>query len=44
VAVPLSPRLMRRLSVVYPKEKFRSRLADTFIAFAKERLRTGADR
>ena len=43
VAVPLSPRLMRTLSVVYPKEKFRSRLANTFIEFAKERLRAGAD-
>ena len=44
VAVPLVPRLMRTLSVVYPKEKFRSRLADTFIAFAKESLRAGAER
>ena len=43
VAVPLSPRLMRTLSVVYPKEKFRSRLANTFIEFAKESLRAGAD-
>ena len=42
-AVPLSPRLMRTLSVVYPKERFRSRLADTFIEFAKERLRAGAE-
>jgi len=42
-AVPLSPRLTRTLSVVYPKEKFRSRLADTFIAFAKERLRAGVE-
>ncbi len=41
-AVPLSPRLMRTLSVVYPKEKFRSRLANTFIDFAKDRLRSGA--
>ncbi len=44
VAVPLSPKLMRTLSVVYPKEKFRSRLADTFIEFAKDRLRAGAER
>ena len=42
VAVPLSPPLIRTLSVVYPKEKFRSRLADTFIQFAKERLRAAA--
>ncbi len=41
-AVPLSPRLMRTLSVVFPKERFRSRLADTFIQFAKDRLRAGA--
>jgi DNA-binding transcriptional LysR family regulator len=43
-AVPLNPPLMRTLSVVYPKEKFRSRLANTFIEFAKERLRPGAGR
>ncbi|CAM9657562.1 unnamed protein product [Phaeothamnion confervicola] len=43
-AVPLSPRLMRKLSVVYPKERFRSRLANTFIDFAKDRLRASADR
>ena len=42
VAVQLSPRLMRKLSVVYPKERFRSRLANTFIEFAKERLRASA--
>jgi DNA-binding transcriptional LysR family regulator len=38
VAVPLSPPLMRHLSVVYPKEKFRSRLVNTFVEFAKDRL------
>jgi DNA-binding transcriptional LysR family regulator len=42
-ALPLAPRLMRKLSVVYPKERFRSRLANTFINFAKERLRASAD-
>jgi DNA-binding transcriptional LysR family regulator len=42
-AVALSPRLRRTLSVVYPKERFRSRLADTFIQFAKEKLRAGAE-
>jgi DNA-binding transcriptional LysR family regulator len=36
--VPLSPRLTRNLSVVYPKEKFRSRLLNAFVQFAKERL------
>ncbi|HEY5637746.1 MAG TPA: LysR family transcriptional regulator [Burkholderiales bacterium] len=38
VRVPLAPRLLRELSVVYPKEKFRSRLVNTFIEFAKGRL------
>jgi len=38
VSVPLAPRLIRNLSVVYPREKFRSRLANTFIEFAKQRL------
>jgi DNA-binding transcriptional LysR family regulator len=38
VAVPLSPALMRNMSVVYPREKFRSRLVNTFVDFAKERL------
>lgn len=37
-SVPLSPRLIRKLSVVYPKEKFRARLVDTFIEFSRERL------
>ncbi len=36
--VPLAPRLIRNLSVVYPREKFRSRLANTFVDFAKQRL------
>jgi DNA-binding transcriptional LysR family regulator len=39
VAVPLQPRLVRTLSLVYPKEKFRSRLVSTFVEFAKQRLR-----
>jgi DNA-binding transcriptional LysR family regulator len=39
VAVPLQPRLMRTLSLVYPKEKFRSRLVNTFVEFAKQKLR-----
>lgn len=36
--IPLSPRLIRKLSVVYPKERFRSRLIDSFVQFAKSRL------
>jgi DNA-binding transcriptional LysR family regulator len=38
VRVPLAPRLTRRLSVVYPKERFHSRLVNTFVQFAKERF------
>ena len=38
VRIPLSPRLIRKLSVVYPKERFRSRLIDSFVQFAKGRL------
>jgi DNA-binding transcriptional LysR family regulator len=40
VRIPLAPPLLRSLSVVYPKEKFRSRLVNTFVQFAKERLAT----
>jgi DNA-binding transcriptional LysR family regulator len=39
VAVPLKPRLIRTLSMVYPKEKFRSRLVTTFVEFAAGKLR-----
>ena len=38
VQIPLAPRLHRQLSVVYPKERFHSRLVSEFVAFAKERL------
>lgn len=38
VQIALSPRLNRRLSVVYPKERFHSRLVNSFVQFAKERL------
>ena len=38
VCVPLAPRLQRQLSVVYPKEKFRSQLVNTFAEYAKQRL------
>lgn len=44
VAVPLAPRLMRPLSVVYPRERFRSRLVDTFIEFSRSRLRAATER
>jgi DNA-binding transcriptional LysR family regulator len=39
VALPLSPKLTRTLSLVYPKEKFRSRLVTTFVEFSKDKLR-----
>ncbi|MDQ5905461.1 MAG: hypothetical protein QG672_3055 [Pseudomonadota bacterium] len=39
VAIPLDPPLIRRLSVLSPKEKFRSRVVTTFMEFAKRRLR-----
>ena len=39
VAVPLAPRLIRTLSLVHPKEKFRSRLLTTFVEFAMRRMR-----
>lgn len=39
VSIPLKPRLVRKLSMVYPKEKFRSRLVTSFVAFASERLK-----
>jgi DNA-binding transcriptional LysR family regulator len=42
VVMPLAPRLMRALSLVYPKEKFRSRLVNTFVEFAKARLKDAA--
>ena len=38
VCIPLAPRLTRHLSVVYPKERFHSRLVNSFVQFAKERL------
>jgi DNA-binding transcriptional LysR family regulator len=38
VAVPLEPRLIRPLSLVYAKEKFRSRLLQTFLDFVKGAL------
>lgn len=39
VAVPLKPRLIRSLSLVYPKEKFRSKLLGTFVEFATARMK-----
>lgn len=39
VAVPLEPRLIRTLSWVFPRDKFRSRLLTAFIDFASSRMR-----
>ena len=39
VAIPLRPRLTRTLAMVYPREKFRSRLVETFVAFAAEKIK-----
>lgn len=39
VAIPLKPRLIRTLSMVYPKERFRSRLVNTFVDFASQRMK-----
>lgn len=39
VAIPLKPKLIRTLSMVYPKEKFRSRLVVAFVGFAAARLK-----
>jgi len=40
VSIPLKPRLIRQLSMVYSKDKFRSRLVTTFVDFATDRLKT----
>jgi DNA-binding transcriptional LysR family regulator len=39
VAVPLDPPLIRSLSVVTPRDRFRSRLLATFVEFAKARMK-----
>jgi len=38
VGIPLAPRLVRNLSVVYSKQRFQSKLVSSFVAFAKTRL------
>jgi DNA-binding transcriptional LysR family regulator len=38
VHIPLAPPLVRNLSVVYPKERIQSRMVDSFVQFARERL------
>ena len=39
VAIPLAPKLIRTLSMIYPKEKFRSRLVVAFVDFAGAKLK-----
>ena len=38
VGIPLAPRLVRNMALVYSKQKFYSKLVSNFVAFAKERL------
>jgi len=40
VQIPLMPRLDRHFSVVYPKERIHSKLVNSFVEFAKERMAT----
>jgi len=42
VARPLEPRLIRILSLVYPKDRFQSRLVKTFVDFALTRMKLSA--
>jgi len=44
VALPLEPRLIRTLSIVRPREKFRSRLLSSFVEFATAKMREMAER
>jgi len=43
VQIPLSPRLIRHMSVVYPKERIHSRLVSSFVEFAKQHLDARAE-
>jgi DNA-binding transcriptional LysR family regulator len=38
VQIPLAPRLVRRMSVVYPRERIHSQLVSGFVEFAKQGL------
>jgi DNA-binding transcriptional LysR family regulator len=38
VQIPLAPRLIRNMSVVYPKERIHSQLVSSFVQFAKQNL------
>jgi DNA-binding transcriptional LysR family regulator len=39
LVIPLKPALKRSLNLIYPQDRFRSRLASTFIDFSKSKLR-----
>jgi DNA-binding transcriptional LysR family regulator len=39
VSIPLQPKLLRKFSLVYPKERFRSQLVNTFAEFSMLRMR-----
>lgn len=39
VAIPLNPELKRSLYLIFPQDRFQSRLAATFIEFAKKKLK-----
>ena len=39
VAIPLNPLLKRKLSLVFPKDRFQSRLSSVFIEFAQRKLK-----
>ncbi len=43
VRVPLAPRLIRQLSVVYAKERIHSHIVTDFVKFAKDRLNASQD-
>jgi DNA-binding transcriptional LysR family regulator len=38
VQIPLAPRLIRRMSVVYPRERIHSQLVSSFVQFARQNL------
>ena len=42
VQIPLAPRLIRQLTVVYPKERIHSALVSSFVQFAKQMLDTSS--
>lgn len=39
IAIPLKPKLIRIMSLVYPKDKFRSRLLAAFVEFATKNMK-----